>query len=661
MEFLSQYFIGGILIVFFSFGFYAIGNVTVQNYKSDSLKIVVGYLEYNFVVAVGGILIQILNLQWIYFCLYMIFVILFFSVFVFIKTKKYKIKLFPLGIKNFVKKNYFLFIVTGILMFLVLFNFVPLWYNNHLDDGYYLTKVATLPYLNEPFRTNYSTGFLDSSGIGPYTFNVHELELAFWVWLTRIDPMLFCRFFVSGLNYFLFCNVISALASSVFTILNKEYDDSLSQYTCCISILFALNEIYMKTKHIFFLQDSNQFSNAMYYGSSIVRVMGIFLLILPFLRIKKITIKTILQVGAISVVLMSKSSIALPLIVVSSLIFLCATLFFFYKKKIGVIFFVVLCLLSSLLGLNQHLQGIGNYAIKIVLTNISYLYLFIPITIIILSTLFFKNKYISRLSSFILLSLLFFSVPFLYGIASLSSVYQFVIGRAITSIIYAIILIAFIYLCALILTFFTYFKIYKKSLAFISGCSLAIFLTIFSFNSHSIAGGNLFVSEDGNMTSVNLISHLKIIFENYYFVPDSTIELGKSLNKLSNSLNEKELYVLMPRDVVVNNTVHPISVIIRSYAPEIKSVSAIYRYGAPNYTKFKNFKEEDQKVFENFMLNSPSNKNIQDFYLLLDNYPVNCVVLCEDSHTNLMKNKGFELYDNISDRSAGVEYYVYVR
>ena len=47
-------------------------------------------------------------------------------------------------LKNFVKCNWFLIVLTIILCYMMFYYYRAFWYGNHLDDGYYLTKIATI-------------------------------------------------------------------------------------------------------------------------------------------------------------------------------------------------------------------------------------------------------------------------------------------------------------------------------------------------------------------------------------------------------------------------------------------------------------------------------------------------------------------------------------
>lgn len=104
------------------------------------------------------------------------------------------------------------------------------------------------------------------------------------------------------------------------------------------------NENFISFYGVGYYLYSNQFINAAYYGSTMVRTMSFIFLITPFLSQDKIDIKMILCVMGISVVLLSKSIIALPLIFLIAFFYVLTTLFFINKKYfIPVIGFILFC------------------------------------------------------------------------------------------------------------------------------------------------------------------------------------------------------------------------------------------------------------------------------------------------------------------------------
>lgn len=320
----------GLFFIAFTIVIYVFGAFISNEKSSWASRFVKGYIVYSFFVAILGIIVQLLNLNWKIFEIFMILlfgIIFMYCVFKYLKGEK-KIT----RINDFIKNNWFLIFISLFLMGLTCFHYIGYWFNNHLDDGYYINKIAMYPYVNNPFRMIPATGFF-KQGIDSYILNTYEIEASFFVYLLRVTPTLYCRFFLAGFNYFLLVNVIYVFNEKILKLLKIEYKESFIQYTALIVLLFAFDERFLVLKNISILKDSNQFCNAMYYGSSIVRMMGIMLLLCPLIGNNKIDLNVIIKYFVISVVLISKSSIALPIIIGIAISYLIVYLFNKGKKE----------------------------------------------------------------------------------------------------------------------------------------------------------------------------------------------------------------------------------------------------------------------------------------------------------------------------------------
>lgn len=170
---MTDYIVCFIFWCVFVFFLYAFGNVLVVGKTAQSVKLIAGYLGYSFLVAVGGIIIQLMNLKWIVFGIYMIAIFAGISG-VILNAKRKRGKIFSSSLKEYIQQYWLLYIVCMVLTSMLFCYFRPFWYGNHLDDGYYLTKVATLPFEAEPFRTNYSVG------VGKGEAKGSQRHLTFW-------------------------------------------------------------------------------------------------------------------------------------------------------------------------------------------------------------------------------------------------------------------------------------------------------------------------------------------------------------------------------------------------------------------------------------------------------------------------------------------------
>ena len=156
---MRDYIIGFIFVIALSLLFYSIGAVSTNKNKSDGYKLMIGYLIYSFFIGAFGMIVQLFNIPWKIYLYIVILTLIGTTLYVVYQIKFREKKIFDNGIKEYFKNNYFLFVVTILLMIVFLFSYNALWFNNHLDDGYYLTKIADLPYVSNPYTFNYSTGF----------------------------------------------------------------------------------------------------------------------------------------------------------------------------------------------------------------------------------------------------------------------------------------------------------------------------------------------------------------------------------------------------------------------------------------------------------------------------------------------------------------------
>ena len=116
--------------------------------KKDTFSesLVWGYLCYSFPVAVGGMVVQIFNLPWICFATFVAVLWLVLVLLLVASVRKAPFCLSRKIIQEYVKNNWAIYLTMIILVGLTLLYYAGFWLGNHQDDGYYITKVATLPY-----------------------------------------------------------------------------------------------------------------------------------------------------------------------------------------------------------------------------------------------------------------------------------------------------------------------------------------------------------------------------------------------------------------------------------------------------------------------------------------------------------------------------------
>ena len=336
---------------------YALGKAVDIKEESYSVKFIKGYLVYSFFVAIGGMSVQLLHLKYRIFFAYMSVVLLLavLKIIYSIKQENY-IKIVTL--KNFVKCNWFLIVLTIILCYMMFYYYRAFWYGNHLDDGYYLTKIATIASGCENNIDNIPVGVGKGLGI-TYLLNTWEIESAFYIKMLHVTPSLYIRLFQSGFNYYLFFNCVLAFGDRIARAVKKDYNKKALQYVCGTCLLFFVYYVYMQDTKLLFLRDTFTLNTAMYFGSSIVKMIAIMCLLMFYLEDEKITWKMVLGVFGISVVMISKSTIVLPTLFVTGVSYVIVTLLFtkeWKQKIIGIILAAFIVLAGIILPNNQVAQ-----------------------------------------------------------------------------------------------------------------------------------------------------------------------------------------------------------------------------------------------------------------------------------------------------------------
>lgn len=621
--------------------FYCLGSVIVSEENSLPYRFICGYLFYSFIIAIGGIVIQLLNLSWYLFFWYTILIIIALLIFILYRSKKEKIKIFLIGIKEFLKKYWFLFIISGILIVISLAYSEWIWLNNCLDDGFYLNKIATLPYIENPFITNASTGLVEiQNGFNSYIVNTGELEMSVYVFLLQVTPTVFTRIFLSGFNYFLFACCIYAFAEKIIKSTNIKCSEYTIQYIVSIILLFSFSWNFMVVKEILVVQDSWQFNTAMYYASSIVRTMGILIILVHFIENNKIRICDILLVVLVSIVLVSKSTIALPIIFVTCIAYLIVNFLFddkYWKKISTIIILVLIGIIGLMIGGNDYIDELVR---NLFLQNLKS-YLVIGCLVVIILSFSFRSQVINKVNVIMLVVIFLMESPIINNLFEKISVYDFVAARASTTYIYTFVIIAMIY----VYLFINKFK-YSKKLIVPIYLVVTIMLSVVSLYSYNSCNGKLLTS-------------YKIMYNNRKIIPDSTIMLGKKLSDLAEDADE-EINMIMPEGVLVDGHLHSVAIIIRSFAPEIKSISAIGRFKVSEGNDFSSFTSDDQAKLDAFITN-PTEENKQNLKILLEEYPINCIVLPTAEDNEYLYEIGFESYTKFSDIEGNISYNIYYR
>jgi hypothetical protein len=638
---MREYIVCLVFWLIFTILLHGLGKSLCKEKKSTSFYFVTGYLVYSFIVAVAGIIIQILNLPWNTFAYFMAAVwVAVLAVLVISRRKTGRISWKDV-LREYIKDNWVMLTVCMFLCGMLFFYYNAFWYGNHLDDGYYITKVATMPYNATGFRTNYSVGILNKN-IDSYVFNTWELEASFYVKMLNVKATLFLRLFQSTFNYFLFLNCLKLLAEQMFAKAGRKAGLKGAQFVTVIGTLFGGFYLYLMDTNLFFVRDMFHVNSAMFYGGTIVKLLSIVLLLVFLVDIDEIDMKTIITIAVVSVVLISKSSIALPLIIIAAFAYLEVSLLFNYKKRgrnIALLLSLVYVAVAIFIPGNNGAQSEVYQYVRLAVKSP----VMIVCTAIFIFSFFWKNKVIIRLNSVLLICMGLMVLPQINDIFEVFSVYVFVAGRAWGTWAYTYVMLNIIYLYMLLCYCLKNANI-TKMLYVVLGLVLIV-TDLTGFNKY---GGELFTTEQPVEADVKY--NFRVFLGNPYFTPGSTIELGCVLEKLAKEKAE-ELRVVMPEGVSMNRTVHNLAVQVRTFAPDITVPSAINRYRVEKGSELEGYSQE---YYDKFAAD-PSYTTGDSLKRELEKYQVNCVVVQNVECGSFLKDMGYHLYQKINEE----EYYIW--
>lgn len=607
-----------------------------------SESLIWGYLCYSFPVAVGGMIVQIFDLPWICFTVFMAALWIVFIVLLVISTRKEPLVLSKNIVQEYVKNNWMIYLTMIILIGLILLYYAGFWLGNHQDDGYYITKVATLPYSQTGGNFVYPLG-VEGNGFNSYIVNTWEIEASVYVKILNVEATLFLRFFQSVFIFFLYLNLIKAFTEKIVKKLSIIIKESIIQLPVVIVVLFNIHYLFLSDTYFFRLRDMFMVNTGMFLGSSIVKMTGIFFLLFELINCEKITKKTVALTGIISVILMSKSTISLPIIMLTVIAFLFSYLLLDSGRKgkylfciLGAVYMAVAIILP-----NQERIQRDVYGDVTDILNSPVLWICLIIFIVSFSL---RSRIIFRINMIVGTWILLVLVPEINDFFELFSIYNFVGGRAVASFVYFFVVLNTIYLMLILLYFKA--KIWCVKLAYIG---LTIGLAITALVGFKCFGGGLLL--DQPRIGGNIRTSLAVIKNNPFFIPGSTRELGEKLNDLSNESGEP-LYVVTPKMVARDSALHPLSTMLRIYAPKVVIVSAAERYPVNDGSALGKYVQSE---FENFE-QSPSDESAKRFWKEIGEMDINCIVVQNKECGKWMEEKGYSLYGEVSGL-----YYIWYR
>lgn len=629
------YYILGFIYVLFSIILYQLLGLSFVKRESYSYTFIIGFIIHSFFVAVLGIFVQVFNLPWkiFFYGMILIFICEICLLLVFYKQKKLKIeKSLLIG---YLKENWFLYVGMGILTIYSLLHIAQIWSNNYTDDGYYISLMSSLPYTNNPFRIDPITGFKNGFSF-ERIINTFELEASFFIYLMKMPGTLYSRVFLSMLNHFIGLNAINAF----FTKIRKE-NRIINQYISTSIYLLVIENIAA----IVSTGGAWSIITAPYFGSSLVKVIVPFVILLPLIFSEKLNIYKIIITFMSCVVLVSKSSCAIPILFLLAIGYIVT-----YKYK-GKNWFLVVLFIIAIVGI-----FIGNDAYledKIYLLFIEYrkpIFLALSVIIIGINALLYKNE-CRRIIIIIFVSLLLTFVPYLNNLYEKITIYDFVTERT---------WLALWLFIAVIGTYYFIDYIYRVVISNKNKIVKLILTLVFFI---VCATGSLYIGKD-EYGGIHVRSSISIYKLNKYIVPQSTYDLGLSLNDYYDKYH-RELKVIIDPGLTVDGYTHYTAAILRAFAPHIQSVVGGVRIEdsiSNSLSEFYGFNLKDLEIFDDFELN-PSPKSLNKLEKLNKKYLFDCLIIpnANNKHKKLLYEIGYSSYHRVYDNQNGFYYEIFIK
>lgn len=647
--------------------------------KRFTLNLIYGFVFYTALQAIGGIVIQTLQLDFLYYKVYMIVLILALTTYK-LEWQELRTKVIVKNICAHFKIYYPLYIVTSILLFFSLINIGGLWNSNRQDDGWYITQIEQLSKMGSAYTIHAPTGFSYKPSI-MRVVNTFEIEASFYSSILTIPASIFVKVALSFFQYFLLSACVSELGYRIFK--EKNYGRVFVFLSICV-LLFGLTSSMLRDNNMLVLTDDWQFNSAMGYGSSVVRTMGI-LLFIPILDKKLFSRSTIVYGLAVCVALMTKGSQALPVlfIVIASMVIIWVTNEMKgNKQKIVIVSGVLFLLLFPRIGSEFNTNFESAYSIfwdnfektgwmaMILLIGYSMLYLskksreyLIPALPFVLILSFavgnlllsaalvficaskITNKYIQKWNLFMILLALLMFLPMINTIFIDLSIYDFVVKRATTLYFITFILtsaIEGIYLLSL-------YHINEKKLILLAstiGVTLSCYFIFQYQNTYSI------------------VHALAVLKNNAELIPESTLELGNVLEKIADEKG-KPVNVVMPVSFSVDQCPHYPYILLRLHNQNVRSVSAVARYGQEESEEHdlavRGYSYGQQNIIDQMNRSDVDVKHYEnDLKEILSNFPIiDTFVVSNPSFRDLLAEEfDFELVDAVSIGDSPTHYFI---
>lgn len=624
-----SYLVGTLGLVFFVLFFYAFGSALRKDASDVTGNLLIGYIAHSLLVAIAVIPIQLGGLTFTILTVAVLGVLALALIFTGVRWASLGLSSTAPRFGAIVRENYFLVLITIALFVLYLLQTDLIWNNNHTDDGYYLLKIANLAYAEDPYGTINGTGYASAhEGLNTYHLSSIQSEMAVYSHVLGIDPAVFTRGFLNIFHYFLAAVTVSVFGRALSA--RAGMAASSYQYMATALLILSIEFRTIEKWQVLAAQDLWQFNGAMWYGGTLGRVAGMMWLLAPYLNARRLDWKIVAQVGVISVVLISKAAATLPIIIIAGLGYLVALAVTSDTRPVlrTLLLAAVLGAVGWVLTDKPHISALMN---ELFTRNLPSIVLWGSVALIVVAVGVFRTRELLRMAVVLATAFALMVIPELNDILENAAVVDFVARRAQTATYYTLIITAFISLSLLVVKFAArgFALIHVALAAAIGLASVASTVPVYG----------------------NPLTTLKFMAASPHIMPQDTALLSQRLEQMADG----QMYdVYAPEWVEVKHRRHYVATILRVYAPHVRSVSAIPRFGAGSDPDFASYQLDDQSAYDTFTRH-PSRETFENLNAVLEKFPIEAVVMPNAAFDEYAAEAGFTFAERIGD------YWIYVR
>lgn len=316
-----NYFLSIIYLLFIFTFSYVTGKTILVKLGFSSVyltrNIISGFLYLTLIQWVCGFSAQLFHLSWNIYYISLLVIYLVHIIFL-IKMGCITFSLNKDIITNHIKNFWFLYLLVAMFTLMSITSQFPYLELNY-DDAYYLGAIQQEIGVESLGRIDYFSGLPQDLDLARL-LNTFHLQYAFWSVCFHIEPVAFARFAAVIQNYLLIFFIYHMFLTGI------KGDEKNIQYSLALFSILLIPAGYLKTHGIISAYDDWQMNTAIWYGSSLVR-LGALPVLLYFGKLccDKLTIKSCIWCMILCVSFFSYSTIVFPIII------FVGVLFSFYK------------------------------------------------------------------------------------------------------------------------------------------------------------------------------------------------------------------------------------------------------------------------------------------------------------------------------------------